>query len=225
MGMGVCLTPISVSASPSTFNQYTFVQRDSIGVYSRVAQLSQTWQSIFGSRANLARQYNRQNVQLEPGQYYMIPPNNSSMESLSPFPSRWQTDESYLVVINPVDYAWALYVKGRQIRWGSAVCGGSWCSDVARSCQTPTGYFTVSEVAGPHRRSSSYPIIEAAEGRGALMPYYMRLTSRGVGMHARYIKGSHETHGCIGLFYQDAQWLNLEVARHHKLNVVVLSYA
>ncbi len=56
------------------------------------------------------------------------------------------------------------------------------------------------------------------------MPYYMRLTADGVGLHARYVRGRHESHGCIGIFYNDAEWLNRTYAAQVPVHVRVERY-
>lgn len=209
---------------PAAFNAWAHNHLVGGQTSVRIARRGETWRSVFRERAQLARVHNRQNIQLEAGQAFRTLPRGASMESLCPLPSTIERSKPYHVLVDPRTFAWGLYVASSLVRWGPAVCGGSWCADVGRACRTPRGIFVVTEVAGPDRRSSSYPIIEAAEGRGALMPYFMRLTERGVGLHARYINGTHATHGCIGLFYEDAAWLNQRVARAHQLTVTVLPY-
>ncbi len=55
---------------------------------------------------------------------------------------------------------------------------------------TPTGDYTVSEKDINHH-SNLY--------ENAPMPYYMRLTDGGVGMHAGFLPGYPASHGCIRL--------------------------
>jgi L,D-transpeptidase ErfK/SrfK len=222
-GIALC-TPLRAEAAFPDFNMFAKAQQDMVNVTVRQARTGDTWQSLFGEREVLARYANRQNVQLEVGQYYVVPTHATTIEDMCPLPVAVAAPSHHFVLVSPHDYAFALYIDGVRTRWGPVACGGSWCGDVGRSCRTPRGMFTITEVAGPKRRSSKYPVIEAAEGRGALMPYYMRLTNRGVGMHARYISGSHVTHGCIGMFYEDAKWLNQNIAAKHPVMVQVASY-
>ena len=56
--------------------------------------------------------------------------------------------------------------------------------------ETPTGDFTVSEKDLDHH-SNLY--------ENAPMPYFMRLTDGGVGMHAGFLPGYPASHGCIRL--------------------------
>ncbi|TDU81634.1 lipoprotein-anchoring transpeptidase ErfK/SrfK [Prosthecobacter fusiformis] len=93
--------------------------------------------------------------------------------------------------------------------------------------RTPTGSFVISEKV-VNKRSNKYGSIVDASGdvirsnatagvhsapggkfQGAKMPYWMRLTGDGVGMHAGPIPnpGSPASHGCIRLPYDMAQRL------------------
>ena len=56
--------------------------------------------------------------------------------------------------------------------------------------ETPTGEFTVSE-KDPDHHSSLY--------ENASMPFFMRLTDGGVGLHAGFIPGYPASHGCVRL--------------------------
>ncbi len=62
--------------------------------------------------------------------------------------------------------------------------------------ETPTGTFTVSE-KDPDHHSSLFD--------NAPMPYFMRLTDGGVGLHGGFLPGFPASHGCIRLPYQMAQ--------------------
>jgi lipoprotein-anchoring transpeptidase ErfK/SrfK len=64
--------------------------------------------------------------------------------------------------------------------------------------ETPTGDFTVSE-KDPDHHSSIY--------ENASMPFFMRLTDGGVGLHAGFIPGYPASHGCVRLPYGMAQEL------------------
>jgi lipoprotein-anchoring transpeptidase ErfK/SrfK len=64
--------------------------------------------------------------------------------------------------------------------------------------ETPTGTFTVSQKDADHH-SSIY--------ENASMPFYMRLTDGGVGLHAGFIPGYPASHGCVRLPYGMAREL------------------
>ena len=55
-------------------------------------------------------------------------------------------------------------------------------------------------------RSSKYPLPDG----GASIPYYMGFFSQ-YGFHAsRNVPGRHASHGCIRMFFEDAEWLHDE---------------
>ncbi len=105
--------------------------------------------------------------------------------------------------------------------------GWSYVATGRSGFRTPTGTFVISEKV-VNKRSNKYGSIVDANGnvirgnatagvhsaaggrfQGAKMPYWMRLTNNGVGMHAGPIPnpGSPASHGCIRLPYTMAQQL------------------
>lgn len=104
--------------------------------------------------------------------------------------------------------------------------GWSYVATGRNGFRTPTGSFVISEKI-VNKRSNKYGSIVDASGDtvrsnatagvhgvpsggkfvGAKMPYWMRLTNNGVGMHAGPIPhpGSPASHGCIRLPYTMAQ--------------------
>jgi lipoprotein-anchoring transpeptidase ErfK/SrfK len=55
--------------------------------------------------------------------------------------------------------------------------------------------------------SANDPAPPGSVFRGALMPYFQRLTDTGVGMHAGYLPGYNASHGCIRLPFGFAEKL------------------
>lgn len=114
-----------------------------------------------------------------------------------------------------------IFRNNQNIAWSYVATGRS-------GFRTPTGTFHISEKV-VDKRSNKYGSIMNANGVvingsatsgvhpvpsggkfvGAKMPYWMRLTSNGVGMHAGPIPhpGSPASHGCIRLPYSMAQKL------------------
>ncbi|MEN3941720.1 L,D-transpeptidase [Prosthecobacter sp. SYSU 5D2] len=105
--------------------------------------------------------------------------------------------------------------------------GWSYVATGTSNYRTPTGSFVITEKV-INKRSNKYGSIVDANGNvlrsnatagvhsasggrflGAKMPYWMRLTDYGVGMHAGPIPnpGSPASHGCIRLPYTMAQYL------------------
>lgn len=115
-----------------------------------------------------------------------------------------------VLVFDPNLLAWAAYDgDGYLVRWGPAAGGKSYCSDVGRSCRTKTGVTRIYNKRGRWARSSKYPI--GCSGRGcAAVPYYMGFFPS-YGFHAsNNVPGRHASHGCIRLFFEDAEWLHEE---------------
>lgn len=87
-----------------------------------------------------------------------------------------------------------------------------------KSHPTPTGHFTIlakekdyfSNLYGKILDASGTVVVEDADRRidpipeggsfqGATMPYWMRLTTSGVGLHVGYVPGRPASHGCVRL--------------------------
>ena len=113
-----------------------------------------------------------------------------------------------------------VYKNGENVGWTYVATGRS-------GYQTPTGTFRIMDKK-VDKRSNRYGAIVNSNGSvlrsnatagvhsapgghflGAKMPYWMRLTGSGIGMHAGAIPnpGSPASHGCIRLPYQMAQTL------------------
>jgi len=195
-------------------NRYTADATPQPGVQKRQVQSGETWKSLFGDRARLAQHLNRQNTGLRLGQTVLIPDAALTMSDISPFATKRQTGAGYRVIFDHNKNAWGLYLNGTLVRWGAAVGG--------KNTETTRGEFTISETAGPDRVSNLFPVRSATDRGGAPMPYFMRITSGGIGLHAGEFGGLHASEGCIRMFYEDAQWLNLNIARQHTVRVTVI---
>lgn len=77
--------------------------------------------------------------------------------------------------------------------------------------ETPTGAFTVSEKDVDHH-SSLYD--------NAPMPYFMRLTDGGVGMHAGELPGYPASHGCVRLPFSMARELYHHVESGTRVEII-----
>jgi lipoprotein-anchoring transpeptidase ErfK/SrfK len=87
------------------------------------------------------------------------------------------------IVISIADQRLYAYHDQQLIGWSSVSSGKP-------GHETPTGDFTVSEKDLNHH-SNLY--------EDAPMPYFMRLTDGGVGMHAGFLPGYPASHGCVRL--------------------------
>lgn len=147
-----------------------------------------------------------------------VPSNHSTAKAAPPAPPlyEWHGDDMQgptSVKINLDEQKAYIYRGGQQAGWTMLASGKS-------GHASPTGTFSVLEKC-EQKYSNTYGVIENSEGRiingdaqagvtpvppgcrfvGASMPYWMRLTSYGVGMHAGIIPdpGLPASHGCIRL--------------------------
>src|SRR5688572_10444875 len=73
-------------------------------------------------------------------------------------------------IFNPNNLTWkAINDNGKVVRTGRGSGGRHYCSDIRRSCKTPSGVFRISSKGGPGCKSSRYPL----GGGGAPMPWCM----------------------------------------------------
>ena len=78
LGGSAALTTIlcapAVRAADRYYNHYVTGQAEQGLTATHVAKSGDTWDSLFGERVEVARFYNRQNLQLETGQLVLLPP-------------------------------------------------------------------------------------------------------------------------------------------------------
>jgi len=121
-----------------------------------------------------------------------------------------------VLVFDPKLLAWAAYDEnGDLVRWGPAAGGKDYCPDVERGCHTRVGAFRVYVKGGPNFKSGKYPVdCGEPDENGkteacAPMPWFMGFASPGYGFHASgNVPGRNASHGCVRLYYEDAEWLN-----------------
>jgi len=125
-----------------------------------------------------------------------------------------------MFLFDPKQVAFAIYDEyGRRIGVGKAVGGGTWCSDVGRSCRTVRGEFKVYSKGSKYCKSGAYPRPHG----GAPMPYCMHF-HRGYAIHGSYdLPDKNASHGCIRVDKQTAKWLS-ENFIQKGTKVVVLDY-
>ncbi len=108
---------------------------------------------------------------------------------------------------------------------GGTLVGISQISSGREGFKTPTGSYKITQKSANHR-SNLYGVWKTSDGtvinndvdvrktpnpppgaryEGAPMPYFMRITSSGVGMHAGYLPGFPASHGCIRMPEKMAQ--------------------
>lgn len=119
-----------------------------------------------------------------------------------------------VIIFDPAQLAWGAYDEnGELVRWGPGAGGRDWCPDVRKPCHTVTGTFTISRKYNRWAVSSLFPLArQGKKAGGAPVPYFMRF-SPGYGLHASStVPGRHASHGCVRLFFEDAEWLNRDFA-------------
>ncbi len=170
---------------------------------------SDTWAKLFPNERERAivKRLNRTNVSLRYRRWIVVPVNLKDMNhmDLSPFPDFMSTSGKKLVIVNLGLHAFAAYnEEGYLVHWGPVSGGKGWCSDVNQKCETAVGSFRVVQMQGPECVSKKFPV---ETGGGAPMPYCMHYY-RGFALHGSTLPGFHASHGCIRLFFKDAEWLN-----------------
>ncbi|EKE01049.1 MAG: enhanced entry protein [uncultured bacterium] len=170
-----------------------------------------TWDRLLPDprRQYIVKKINRMNIELEPGMVIALPNDLDQADELmfAPFPTRITPFDRTVVIVDLSDQAFAAYdTFGSLVHWGPISAGQDWCADVGRGCRTPVGSYYVQSKGGPGCSSSKYPIPEG----GAPMPFCMFFRG-GYALHASpAVPGYHASHGCVRLFYEDAEWLNKE---------------
>jgi len=205
LALAIPSTPSAKSASPHFCNEpgYTCVK----------VKRGQTWQSLFPDEheRGIVMRINRTNAGLYAGKTIKVPNNLSFTDLLdhSPFPLELEESPGERVVmVDLKQNAWGAYDgDGTLVNWGPATGGADWCSDIGRSCRTKAGQFRIYSLGSSNCVSSKFPIPRG----GAPMPYCMFFYG-GQALHGSpggVVRGN-ESHGCVRLFVQDAEWLRYD---------------
>ncbi len=183
----------------------------------------QTWQSLFPDpeKRDLVMRINRLNTRLVGGMYLRVPRNSElDVSDFAPFDHNVNTNGQRQIIIDPKLMAWAAYnEQGDLIKWGPASLGKDYCADSNEACRTVTGKFAIYRKKGPMCKSNKYPLPNG----GSPMPYCMHFYG-GYAIHgSEIVPGTHESHGCVRMFTEDAKWLNQQFAQIGT-HVIVRSY-
>ncbi len=181
---------------------------------------SDTWAKLFPNTTErqLVMRLNRTNLPIHLRPWIVVPNHLSEIayNDLSPLPLKIDTKGKKRVVINLRELAFAAYnAKGYLVHWGPISAGKGVCAN-GESCDTVVGDFRLFRVHGKNCKSGKYPI---ETNGGAPMPYCM-FFHKGWAIHGSTLPGYHNSHGCVRLFYEDAQWLNqffVKVGTHIKV--------
>lgn len=183
----------------------------------------ESWESLWPNTEvrDIVMRINRRNMKLRARMILAVPPSlavsvqtdscgHAYTLNFSPFISEnFNGKGNKLVVFDPSLLAWAAYDQnGQLVRWGPASGGADWCNDIKRKCHTPTGVFKIEQKYGPTKRSDLFPL--GCHGTTcAPIPYFMKFIWSGAGLHASSnVPGFNDSHGCVRLFSEDAEWLN-----------------
>lgn len=185
---------------------------------------NESWESLFPDENDRAvvKRINRMNTMLHKNMVIAVPENMQNIDYMqyAPFSHQIEPTGKKLILVNPAVLAFGAYDEnGGLVRWGPISPGKNYCPDVGSACRTHAGDFSVYRKGSEYCVSSKFPIGEG----GAPMPYCMFFKG-GFALHAsNEVPGYAASHGCVRIFYEDAQWLNLEFAQTGT-RVVVLPY-
>ena len=123
------------------------------------------------------------------------------------FPPTQHTTGKKVFEFDPNYNLWAVYdEEGNRVKIGRASGGKDYCPEIGRPCRTPAGTFKILSKGDEDCKSSRYPI---ATSGGAYMGYCMHFHPKGYAIHGvTSLPDYNNSHGCIGVTVEDAQWLN-----------------
>lgn len=172
----------------------------------------QSWNTLFKDpeQREIVKRINRMSAGLYAGMTIAVPKNfnSKSLLDFAPFPARMPAVGENYFIYDPKILAWGAYDgQGNLVKWGPAVSGKEWCSDINQSCRTESGKFRVYSKRGAACISNKFPIRANGINGGAPMPY-CNFFNGGYAVHAGDLPGYHASHGCVRTFKEDAKWLD-----------------
>ncbi|MBV9575517.1 MAG: L,D-transpeptidase [Gammaproteobacteria bacterium] len=182
------------------------IQKDQYSCYT--VKRGQTWEKLYPNeeKRDLVMRINRMNTEIYSGLKIAIPRSDDLNKlSYSPLPRQIDPPGEKTIIVSIDKLAFGAYSAEGVLRyWGAISSGRGYCRDVHHHCGTPTGKFTIYSKQGKGCVSNKFPV-----GRGgAPMPYCMFFHG-GFALHGSYtVPGYNDSHGCVRLFVNDAEWLN-----------------
>lgn len=164
---------------------------------------------MFGPRWKTIAKINRISPErIKEGMALKVPDDWEAAEQNAPLPRELPGLEGKLILIDIHAQAFGAYENGALVLWGpiSSSAGRVECgkrNEKKRRCVTPTGNFRIMEKKKKDF-SKDYPPPHG----GAPMPYSQRFYGA-YKIHEGALPGYPDSHGCIRVLADDAQWLFL----------------
>lgn len=168
-----------------------------------------TWQKLWPDPAqrHIVQELNRTDMRIREGTVLAVPDDlaNITLRDVAPFPTKIAPMNNKLIMVDQDRLAWAAYDRsGDLVNWGAISSGRDFCPDVGKPCRTMTGEFYVFNKEQKECDSGVFPVGEG----GAKMPFCM-FFYKGFALHGSYeVIGYRDSHGCVRMFVEDAEWLN-----------------
>ncbi len=164
------------------------------------------WEMV-GPRWKTVAKINRISPErIRKGMVLKIPYDWERAEQIAPVPSILPGRTGKLILIDLHAQTFGAYENGVLVLWGpiSSASGRKECLDTRgkkQACETPTGTFCVTGKDKNHV-SRKYP----SPNGGSPMKYGIRFHGD-YWIHAGALPGSPDSHGCIRVLHDDAEWL------------------
>lgn len=169
-----------------------------------------TWSNLFPDPRvrDIVMRLNRTNQHVQNRPWIVVPKNLDDIDLMdhSPFPDHIDNTGQRTIVVSLNKQAFGAYNKhGYLVHWGPISAAKGYCRDVpGGKCETITGTFRMIRKDDARCYSKKFPV---DTGGGSPMPYCM-FFYRGFALHGSTLPGYHASHGCVRLFFEDAEWLN-----------------
>ncbi|MBI5913366.1 L,D-transpeptidase family protein [Candidatus Azambacteria bacterium] len=184
-----------------------FAEENGQSFYFEKVKKGGTLWKMFGGHWKTVAKINRISPErIKEGMTLKVPSDWEAAEHDTPVPRELAGLEGKLILIDLGAQAFGAYENGALVLWGpiSSSAGRVECGrahEKKRRCITPTGNFCVLG-KDRDRISSKYP----PPNGGAPMKYAIRFYGD-YWIHAGALPGRPDSHGCIRVFLDDAQWL------------------
>jgi L,D-transpeptidase catalytic domain len=206
---------LSMSNAWAADKRYAEKLCDSLDYDCITIKSGDSWERLWpdDEQRDIVRRVNRMNTRLHSGMKIAVPQNLAELTiyDVAPFPRYVDPTGEKTIFVSQKELAWGAYdAEGELVWWGPISSGKSYCSDIGASCKTPGGNFRIIRKQDISCISTAFPRRRSGANGGAPMPYCMHFF-RGYALHGSTdVPGRRDSHGCIRLFIEDAQWLNQE---------------